>query len=107
MNSSVKQPGTTTQVNIRFEVFFGPVKGRVVIRSALACGGIEGRHNFAACRTSNYTQCKQIQLEPLSGAAPTPTRGALAVEGAALGTDALVGDVLAVEMECDDSVLAC
>lgn len=111
--SNICEAGTTTAFKIRSirRVACQGFRGLLWASERPCCdpncpcmgGGSEGRHSFTACNRSPYTKCKQIQLEPLSGAAPTPTRGALASEGAALGASALVGDVLAVETESDET----
>jgi hypothetical protein len=67
-------------------------------------GGAEGRHDFSGCKTSVHTKCVEIQLEPITSVSPTPTtRGALAVAAARLGSEAAVGDVLAIETESDET----
>ncbi len=43
------------------------------------------RQHLSACKRSPHKNFKQVQLAPFSGATSTPTRGALALEDAALG----------------------
>jgi len=66
--------------------------------------GLEDSHEFGECTTSSYTTCKEIQLEPLSWDAPTlHNRGTLALEGKAIGSNATVGEHMAVETESDET----
>lgn len=61
-------------------------------------------HDFGECKTTAYTTCQEIRLEPNSTQPPTPSdRGALAQEGATLGTTARVGDFMALETESDET----
>ena len=61
-------------------------------------------HDFGECETTAYTTCQEIRLEPNSIQPPTPSdRGALAQEGAALGTVARAGDFMAIETESDET----
>ena len=53
---------------------------------------------------SSYTTCQEIQLTPASTEDPTPSdRGALAREGASLGTQAAMDKFMAVETESDET----
>ena len=45
---------------------------------------------------------KQIQITPVSAVDPSPTRGALAAEGAQLGTDVQLSEVMATETQSDE-----
>ena len=45
---------------------------------------------------------KQIQITPVSAVDPSPTRGALAADGAQLGTDAQLSEVMATETQSDE-----
>ena len=59
--------------------------------------------NYAACKTSPYTECEEVQLDPHSTVAPTPTAGGLADEGRRLAAAAAVGDFLIGETESDET----
>ena len=68
------------------------------------CPEPDSFHDVTECQTSTYTQCREIQLEPLSSTDPTPLdRGSLAMEGSQLGAAAAVGDFMAIETESDEA----
>jgi len=65
---------------------------------------MSGVHEFAKFETSPFTKFKRIhQVDPLTAVAPTPSsRGALAHEGALLGSKAELGDKRATETQSDE-----
>ena len=68
------------------------------------CAGFGGNgRNFAACIASGSTVCREIQVTPLTAVAPTPTRGALAEQGAQIGRNAVVGEFVAMETMSDET----
>ena len=71
--------------------------------SCICTGAGGGLHSFKDCKTSVYTTCKQIQLEPVSTVAPSPVRGMLAQAGQALSEVAKVGDIMAVETQSSET----
>ena len=67
-------------------------------------GTTGGAHEFEKFETSSYTKFKHIQIDPLTAVAPTPSsRGALANEGALLGSKAELGDKMATETQSDEA----
>jgi hypothetical protein len=67
-------------------------------------GTTGGAHEFEKFETSSYTKFKHIQIDPLTVVAPTPSsRGALANEGALLGSKAELGDKMATETQSDEA----
>jgi hypothetical protein len=67
-------------------------------------GTTRGAHEFEKFETSSYTKFKHIQIDPLTVVAPTPSsRGALANEGALLGSKAELGDKMATETQSDEA----
>ena len=58
--------------------------------------------DFTKCATSKFTRVKRIQITPVAAVDPSPTRGALAAEGAQLGTDAQLSEVMATDTQSDE-----
>ena len=110
--SGVCEFGTSVRIKMRsirrvvsagFEgVLYG--SERPCCHSNCACmgGGADGVRKYSECNSSPFTKLRQLQLEPLSRTDPTPTRGAIALDGAQIGFDALVSEYVVFETEEED-----
>ena len=68
-----------------------------------ACTGDPVNRDPRKCKRSEFTTCREIQIAPRTSHAAASTRGALAIEGASLGSSAFAEEVMATETDSDES----
>ena len=68
-----------------------------------ACTGDPTNRDPRKCSRSEFTTCREIQITPRSAHTEASTRGALAIEGASLGSSAVAEEVMATETDSDES----